>query len=394
MLKREHPGTVLLVDDDPEVLQLLAQSIKVSPFSVAPCLTAHEAIRHVSNGSVVAVVSDLSMPEISGMELLRILRQHDPELPVVLLTGVPSIRSAAEAVEYGAFMYLVKPVDPVVLTMTVERAIRHYCTARIKRDTLARLGVEGEAANLSRLQAQFEQALDALWIAYQPIVRREDGSVLGHEALLRSDGSLLQDPELIINAAERLNRMNQLGRVVRELAAKPLLADAGPSLLFLNLHSRDLKDADLRDGDSALASIADRVVLEITERASLLDLDGFRERIAALRELGFRIAVDDLGAGYAGLNSIAMLEPEFIKLDLTLVRNIEEQPVKQKLVASLTALSRDMGHRVIAEGVETRAERDTLVELGCDFLQGYFISRPERQFPAVNWPPVMRGNAC
>jgi len=118
-----------------------------------------------------------------------------------------------------------------------------------------------------------------------------------------------------------------------------------------------------------------------------LNIDGFRQKLSVLRELGFRIAVDDLGVGYAGLNSIAMLEPEFIKLDMTLVRKIDEQPVKQKLVSSLTALSKDMGHQVIAEGVETREERDTLVELGCDLLQGYLFSRPERDFPPVNWPP-------
>ena len=89
-----------------------------------------------------------------------------------------------------------------------------------------------------------------------------DGSVLGHEALLRCDGSLLKEPDLVISAAERLNVLNHLGRVVRELATKPFLDEDNTSLLFLNLHPHDLEDSDLRDGDSALASLANRVVLE------------------------------------------------------------------------------------------------------------------------------------
>ena len=378
VMKRELAGTVLLVDDDPVILQWLTNSISSIPFTVTPCSSPHEVIDHVAKESVVAVVSDISMPEMSGLELLRVLRQYDADLPVVIVTGVPSIRSAAEAVEYGAFMYLVKPVDPVVLGLTVERAVRHYCNAKVKRDALQRLGVDDETSNLGRLQAQFDYALDALWVAYQPIVNAIDRSIFGHEGLLRCDGSLLPEPELIVNAAERLNSLHLLGRTVRERAAQPFLASGQSGLLFLNIHPYDLQDADLRDEDSALASIADRVVLEITERASLLNIEGIRQKISALRELGFRIAVDDLGAGYAGLNSIAILEPEFIKLDMTLVRDVDKEPVKQKLIASLAALGKDMGHQIIAEGVETASERDTLVEIGCHFLQGYLFARPER----------------
>jgi len=141
----------------------------------------------------------------------------------------------------------------------------------------------------------------------------------------------------------------------------------------------------LSDPASPLAAIAPRVVLEITERASL---DGVREakaRIHALRELGFRIAIDDLGAGYAGLTSFAMLEPEFVKLDLSLVRDVHASAVKQKLVGSMTALCKDMGIAVIAEGIESAHERDCLLGLGCELLQGYLIARPGRAFPEVSY---------
>jgi EAL domain-containing protein (putative c-di-GMP-specific phosphodiesterase class I) len=164
----------------------------------------------------------------------------------------------------------------------------------------------------------------------------------------------------------------------------PLLDAKEAPTLFVNLHPEDLLDPHLLDPSSALTGIADRVVLEITERASITVMDAVREQVQRLREVGFRIAIDDLGAGYAGLTSFALLEPEFVKLDMTLVRDIDASPVKQKLVTSMTSLCRQMGMLVVAEGVETSAERDALVDLGCDLLQGYLFARPGRPFPTMN----------
>jgi EAL domain-containing protein (putative c-di-GMP-specific phosphodiesterase class I) len=127
------------------------------------------------------------------------------------------------------------------------------------------------------------------------------------------------------------------------------------------------------------------VVLEITERSSLDEVKDARRRVAALREMGFRIAVDDLGAGYAGLSSFTLLEPEIVKLDMSLIRDIHITSTKQKVVRSMTALSKDMGMTVVAEGVETQAERDCLVDLGCDLLQGFLFAKPGRAFPGVVW---------
>jgi EAL domain-containing protein (putative c-di-GMP-specific phosphodiesterase class I) len=161
--------------------------------------------------------------------------------------------------------------------------------------------------------------------------------------------------------------------------------ERGVPNLFVNLHPKDLADPELLDHSSLLGSIADRVVLEVTERASLDDIDNVRNTVTRLRERGFRIAVDDLGAGYAGLTSFALLEPEIVKLDMTLVRDIDTSSVKQKLVASMTALCVDMGLLIVCEGVETIAEHDTLRALGCDLLQGYLFARPGRAFPEPRW---------
>jgi EAL domain-containing protein (putative c-di-GMP-specific phosphodiesterase class I) len=107
------------------------------------------------------------------------------------------------------------------------------------------------------------------------------------------------------------------------------------------------------------------------------------ERIERLRRLGYSLAIDDLGAGYAGLTSLTKLEPEVVKLDMSLVRGIDASHKKQHLVSSMVRVCVDLGMTVVTEGVETTEERETLISLGCDVLQGYFFGRPQRGFVPV-----------
>jgi EAL domain-containing protein (putative c-di-GMP-specific phosphodiesterase class I) len=379
-------GTVLVVDDDPCVLEWLRQSIGKSTYTVTTCSTPSQVLELVARQNVLAVVSDISMPEMSGIELVRLLHELDPILPVVLVTGVPCIESAAEAVDIGAFMYLLKPVDATVLSMTVERAVHHYCASKLERQALAQLGVDDQTSNLFRLQTHFDAALATMWMAYQPIMKVSDRSVFGYEAFLRTGDPILREPKVLLYAAERLGTLTLLGRTIHERAVSPLRQRDGQYTLFVNLHPQDLQDVELWKEDSALVGLASHVVLEITERASIENLEEIKPKVVALRALGFRIAIDDVGAGYAGLNSITVLEPDFIKLDLVMVRDIDKVPLKQKLVATMTALGRNLGHSVVAEGVETRHERDMLMELGCDYLQGNLFARPQRDLSDPTWP--------
>jgi EAL domain-containing protein (putative c-di-GMP-specific phosphodiesterase class I) len=305
------------------------------------------------------------------------------------VTGAPAVETAAEAIDYGAFKYLVKPIDLETLRSTVERAAQFYRLARMKRQAIELLGTGSD----HELERDFERALSSLWMAFQPIVRSSDRTVFGYEALLRSDEPSLPGPANVINAAERLHQLFRLGRTIRHSAAEQILKAAGAENLFVNLHPQDLMDPELLDETSPLVSIANRVVLEVTERASLGDLDNVRSTVAELRERGFRIAIDDLGAGYAGLTSFALLEPEIVKVDMTLVRDIDQSPVKQKLVGSMAGLCRDMGLLIVSEGVETIAEHETLMELGCDLFQGYLFARPGRGLPEPTWDAAFRNLA-
>ena len=134
--------------------------------------------------------------------------------------------------------------------------------------------------------------------------------------------------------------------------------------------------------DAPLSKIADRVVLEITERASLSGVKNVASCVSRLKALGFEIAIDDLGAGYSGLTSVARLEPEFVKLDMELIRGIHKHEMKRKIVRSMVELCHDMGKLIIAEGVEVPEEQSVLVDLDCDLLQGFLLARPSR-FPRL-----------
>jgi EAL domain-containing protein (putative c-di-GMP-specific phosphodiesterase class I) len=377
---------VLVADDDEAIRALVVRGLSAAGYDVVAVANGLDAIKALESMRPDAVVSDISMPELTGIEMLRRIRANDPDVPVILVTGSPNVETAVEAVRLGAMQYLTKPVNLDELKGVLQRAVRLGRIARLKQEALTLLS-EGALGGGDRLalEASFDRALDTLWMAYQPIVRSSNGSLFGYEALLRSREPSLPHPGAVLDAAERLNRLPELGAAVRAAAAAQMHAAPPDALLFVNLHARDLLDASLLAADAPLSAIAERVVLEITERAALDDISDARARMAELRARGFRIAVDDLGAGYAGLTSFITLEPELIKLDMSLVRDIDKHPTKRKLVSSVASLCRELGLLVIAEGIETRAERDAVIECGCDLIQGYLVAKPGPPFPTTSW---------
>jgi EAL domain-containing protein (putative c-di-GMP-specific phosphodiesterase class I) len=380
-----HSGArVLLVDDDEVLLRSYARALTSDGYQCEMCFDGEAAVEAIRAGSYELVLSDIDMPRLGGLALLERIRTHDLDVPVVLITGSPSLETAMAAVEHGALRYLPKPVEPQRLRSIAADAVRLHRLARAKRLALQ---VNGDADRLvgdrAGLVASFGSALESMWMAYQPIVSWSRGEVFGYEALLRSREPALPHPGAILDAAERLDRLHDLGRTIRNRAAEPAARMPDGAMLFVNLHTQDLLDADLFDQSRPLASIAKHVVLEITERASLLNIRDVQTRISGLREMGFRIAVDDLGAGYAGLTSFAQLEPEVVKLDMSLVRGVHAQPTKLTLVRTMIAMCRELGMQVVAEGIETPEERDAMVNAGCDLLQGYLFAKPGAAFPAV-----------
>jgi EAL domain-containing protein (putative c-di-GMP-specific phosphodiesterase class I)/ActR/RegA family two-component response regulator len=380
-------GSILLVDDDEAVSRVYAKALLREGFNVFSTSNALQAREVFQRETIDLVLSDINMPGMSGIQLLELLRRQDLDVPVILMTGAPGIESATEAVTLGAMRYLTKPIDLCELERIAHKAVGLHRLARIKRQALAQLGLgERQLGDLAGLNAGFGRCLSTLWMAYQPIVLWSKHRVFAYEALLRSPEPTLPCPKSVLDAADRLDRVHDLGRKIRGLVAQDIASFPEPAQIFVNLHPHDLMDDQLVLGDCPLTEHSRRVVLEITERATLEGMTDIRARVAKLRGLGYRIALDDLGAGYAGLTSFAHLEPDIVKIDRSLVENIGSDRTKQKLLGSLAQLCGQLDMQVICEGIETREERDMLLTLDCDLLQGYLFARPERiPISAINW---------
>lgn len=387
MTDEKEEARILLVDDDEGVRRNYAKLLQRVGFVVEVAADGQQAVELLVGGSFDAILSDISMPRMGGLEFLRAVRQHDLDIPVVLMTGQPGLETAIAAVEYGAFRYLTKPVDSDELAEIVRRAVSMGRMAKLKRDAIELIGSQGmQLGDRASLDARFNNALERLWMAYQPIVDWQGRALYAYEALLRSDEPSLKNPLEILDAAERLGRLQDLGRRIRERVARAAPEAPQDALLFVNLHAADLNDVELFSPVSPLAAIASRVVLEVTERASLHGVNGLAAKRAKLRELGYRVAIDDLGAGYAGLSSFAQLEPEFVKLDMSLIRGLDASPKKRSVVQAMTRLcTNELAIQVVGEGVETLQERDVLALDGCALMQGYLFAKPQREFLSPQW---------
>jgi EAL domain-containing protein (putative c-di-GMP-specific phosphodiesterase class I) len=371
---------VLVVDDDAGLRAAHSRILSAAGFNVQTCESAEEAATLLRRGEqFLVIVTDLCMPGMDGIDLLALARRLNAELPVVIVTGRPSLRTTIAAVEHHSFRYLIKPVTPLTLAETVSAAAATYRLSMLKRRALEICENDGWRTDAGSLADRFDSALKQLFMMYQPIVT--PAASFGFEALVRTAESTFRGPDQLFSAAERLGRVQELGRAIRAHISADIARAPVDSAIFVNLHANDLTDGELYSPRSALSAHASRVVLEVTERKSLDGVADVRNRLAELRKLGYRVAVDDLGAGYAGLSCFNLLEPDVVKLDMSLIRDIDKEPRKRALVESMVRVCmQDLGMQVVCEGVETAEERDVLVALGAPLLQGYLFGRPAREF--------------
>jgi EAL domain-containing protein (putative c-di-GMP-specific phosphodiesterase class I)/GGDEF domain-containing protein len=260
-----------------------------------------------------------------------------------------------------------------------------YYNPKIRLERLIYRGIR-EAQNASRSLEQRERARRvndlkttlrdrAVYVDYHPIVVASTREIFGYEALARGQMRTLRSPEVMFDVAAEADLIWELSRLCRARALEGMNTrlQAG-QLLFLNVDPHDFSDPAFTEQEVEDPS---RVVIEITERTAIKDYPKFRDRLKAFRQMGYRFAVDDAGSGYAGLGSIANLEPDFIKLDISLINAIDTNFIKQNLVQTMVRFANDHGAKVIAEGVERAEEFATVQELGVHLVQGFFLHRPQ-----------------
>ncbi len=287
--------------------------------------------------------------------------------------------SVEKALSSGAQDYVRKPFEGIELTLRVRNVLATRSAVvelRRSRSLLReRLDVfepelSGGAADTTRDQIAGVIANDEVQIATQPVVDMRDGAVVGAEALSRFPTDSLRSPAAWFTSADRLGMSVELERYTlgKALALLPRFED---QFLAVNV-SPGMVLAGLPDGHDW-----SRVVVELTEHTPVEDYAALNRALAPLRAQGVRLAVDDTGAGFASLRHILDLQPDIIKLDIAIIRDIDRDPRRAAIAGMMTQFAHDQDTLVIAEGVETAGERDTLLGLGARWGQGYFFGRPE-----------------
>ncbi|MEM6991215.1 MAG: EAL domain-containing protein [Myxococcota bacterium] len=228
---------------------------------------------------------------------------------------------------------------------------------------------------------RFARAMDGVRVVFQPLVWADRPRLFGYEALVRSTDPWLTGPLELFTAAEEAGSVAPLERLIRRSVAESMNTLDEDVPVFVNVHPSALDDPELTDADAPLTAYADRVVIEVTESAALSEVANLRDRIFALRTLGFGIAIDDLRAGYQSLRTFAEVNPDVVKFDMGLIRDVDTRPLHAELLSSTIEICRDLGIRTVGVGVETEAERGRLTALGCEVLQGFRFARPR-------WPPA------
>jgi EAL domain-containing protein (putative c-di-GMP-specific phosphodiesterase class I) len=395
-------ATVLIVDDlqaNLDVLELL-----LGMAGLRSIVTERSAVRTLERYRSTRpdlILLDWHMPDMDGHAVLAELRREigpDDYIPIVVVTADVTSGARDDALLAGATDFLTKPIDRVEAILRV----RNLLETRALHRRLADHNTELEAQLAAQAVAEREAAtrhLDAvdrigavlsdrsITMLYQPVVDLGTGMVVGAEALARFRGGNGRAPDKWFAEAHAVGLGTELELLAVELAVSQI--DRLPSDAYLSLNV-----SATTASDPALAAIlavtpGSRIVVELTEHTRVVDYDAVVEDLDRLRYQGIRVAVDDAGAGYAGLQHILRLQPDIIKLDRDLTTGIDRDPARRALASSQVVFGREVGAIITAEGIETAGEYETLRSLGVPWGQGYFLAVPaDLPLPQPPLPPV------
>lgn len=228
-------------------------------------------------------------------------------------------------------------------------------------------------------------------MAFQPILSLQSRTVFAYEALLRGkDGAGAQAIMSTVTDQTRY-AFDQRCRVTAIEVAKAVDLARDGAFLSINFLPNAVYEpmACIRltlDTAERTGFPVDKIMFEFTE-AEYLDADHVLKILRTYRQLGFKTAIDDFGAGYAGLELLSRFQPDVVKMDMALIRGIDQSAVKQAILSHSVAMLKEIGAQVVCEGVETYAEYTTLATIGVDLMQGYYFARPVVEaLPAPRWP--------
>ena len=377
---------ILIADDEPAIREALSdlfaseESLEV----VGVATNADEAIELARIHHPDVVLVDVKMPGGGGSRAAREIIAADPHTRVVALSAHEDRGSVMDMLRAGVIGYVVKgsPAEEILETvrrsMLGQASLSGHVTGHVVHELAGQLERQERAGIDKRLQLERVLSLlenpSVMQIVFQPIADIRDGRVAGVEALARFHTDPPRTPDVWFAEAREAGLAVEL-ELAAISAALAALATVPPDT-YLSINMSPSTATTTRFADIIDDFPAERIVIEVTEHARIDDYEALKSAMHDMRHRGVRLAIDDAGAGFASLRHILQLEPDFIKLDMSLTRDIDTDRARRALSAGLISFGSEMGVTIVAEGIETRAELDTLRTLGATYGQGYFLAMP------------------
>jgi EAL domain-containing protein (putative c-di-GMP-specific phosphodiesterase class I)/FixJ family two-component response regulator len=376
---------VLVADDEETVRQVIGVLVASDPGMdlVGLAADAESAIELAAVEHPDVALVDVRMPGGGGLRAVREIGRLSPLTIVIALSAHEDLDTVLKMLRAGALSYVAKSDSTDEIMWAIHRSIegRSSLPKRLAAPVAAALAesVEdrGHASRKRILQRErIAQVVEdrAFSMVFQPIFDLEEGYIAGVEALARFDALPKRPPDAWIGEAKAVGLHVDLEMVLVRAALDQLGRIPSDLFLAINLSPEATVSRDLAEVLTGIEP--SRIAVELTEHAPIDDYETLSGSLVHLRERGLRLAVDDAGAGFASLRHIVQLEPDLIKLDITLTRGIDFDPVSQALVGALASFANQIGASVVAEGVETKRQLVALRKAGVGFAQGFYLGRP------------------
>jgi EAL domain-containing protein (putative c-di-GMP-specific phosphodiesterase class I)/AmiR/NasT family two-component response regulator len=380
---------VLIADDEESVLDVLTALMAAeSDLEIAASARdAETAIQLATREQPDVAILDVRMPGGGGPRAAREILRRSPASRVIALSAHEEVDSVLEMLRAGALGYVVKGDSTDAIIKAIHRSLDHQGTfsSQVTGDMAHALAEQlhmvsqGAEQRRQELEDRISRVLDGdgheLYMAYQPIFDLKDDKVVGVEALARFTSPPDRPTDTWLAEADAVGRLLEMELACLRTAVRDLDCLPGDAYLSLNVSPAMALAPQLHEALDGLP--AERLVLEMTEHARVDDYQELKAAIGGFRERGIRLAVDDAGAGFASLRHIVLLHPDFIKLDLTLTRDVHVDEARRALVVALVAFGSQIGAEVVAEGIETDEQLATLRQAGVQFGQGFYLARPQ-----------------
>ena len=362
---------ILVVDDEHNITQMMAMMLETRGYDVEVAHSGSEAIEKSAEKPDL-ILLDLVLPDLEGFEVCRRIREEKAthHIPIIIISVKYLFEDKIEGLYLGADDYITKPFDHEELFARMEAVMRRN------------LYFDESAHDKETVIVELKRIIkdDLIVPFFQPIFFLKPFKLFGYEALSRPPTqSILANPELLFKAALRFGFYCDLELFCWEKILKSLPHTQNGEKLFLNSNPYLVESPKFFKIKSIFEKnhfSAKNTILEITERSAISDFSAFYKRLRFYRDFGFGIAIDDVGGGYASLESIVETKPTVVKIDSHLVANLSEHPLKRSVVKFIVAVCKENNIISIAEGIENKEDLDVLMALGVDGGQGYLFCRP------------------